>query len=123
MSLIQINNNELFVTINNAIYLLNLKNFEIKLIIKEKYEITHTFLLSDKTIIVCGIVSAKRYSPKTFNILSNFYLCKEEIKFTEYIDLDEKRYYNCIDNCLQLPNSNFLLLLSNGVCELNKLII
>ena len=123
MTLIQINNNELFVTINNVIYLLNLKNFEIKLIIKENNEITHTFLLNDKTIIVCGVVSAKRYSPKTFNILSNFYLCKEEIKFTEGYDLDEKRYYNCIDNCLQLPNSNFLLLLCNGVCELNKLII
>ena len=60
--------------------------------------------------------------------MSNFYICREEIQdypseYDSYCYNNRTRYYNSIYKCIELPNSLFLLLLSNGECELNKLII
>ena len=127
-TIVQINDNELLLTIDRYIYVLNLKYFKIKLKITYETKINYTFLFNDKSIIICGVTYAKKFSPKTFEMMSNFYICKEDIQ-DEPSDLDSEyyinctKYYNSIYKCIELNNSIFLLLLSNGECELNKLII
>ena len=125
-TLIQISDNELLVTIDRYIYVLNLKYFKIKFKIIYETKITYSFLLNDKSIIICGITYAKKFSPKTFEVMSNFYICKEDIPdyYSNYGYDDVKiKYFHSIFKCIQLSNSIFLLLLSNGICEINKLII
>ena len=127
-TIVQINDNELLLTIDRYIYVLNLKYFKIKLKITYETKINYTFLFNDKSIIICGVTNAKKFSPKTFEVMSSFYICKEDIQ-DEPSDLDSEyninctKYYNSIYKCIELNNSIFLLLLSNGECELNKLII
>jgi len=124
-TIVQINDDELLVTIDRYIYVLTLKYFKIKLKIIYENKINYTFLLSDKSIIICGITYAKKFSPKTFEVMSNFYICGEGTNYIydyKYDNLN-KRYFNSIFKCIDLGNSIFLLLLSNRKCELNKLII
>ena len=126
-TIVQINDNELLVTKDRYIYVLNLKYFKIKLKITYETEINYAFLFKDKSIIICGVTYAKKFSPKTFEVMSNFYICEEDIE-EEPLDWGSEyyscsKYYNSIYKCIELSNSIFLLLLSNGECELNKLII
>ena len=127
-TIVQINDDELLVTKYKYIYVLNLKYFKIKLKITYETEINYSFLLKDKSIIICGTTNAKKFSPKTFEVMSNFYICKEDIE-EEPLDWSSEYYSNCtkyfhsIFKCIEISNSKFLLLLSNGECELNKLII
>ena len=127
-TIIQISEEELLVTIDRYIYILNLKYFKIKLKIEYENEIKYVFLFNDKSIIICGVTYAKKFSPKTFEVMNNFYISKEEIheypsECDSYCYNNRTRYYDSIYKCIELPNSLFLLLLSNGDCELNKLII
>ena len=128
ITMVQINDDELLVTKYRYIYILNLKYFKIKLKIIYETEINYSFLFNDKSIIICGLEYAKRFSPKTFEVMSNFYICEEDIRL-EIPDYNSDnysnrtKYYHSIIKCIELGNSIFLLLLSNGECELNKLII
>jgi len=125
-TIMQINDNELLVTIDRYIYVLNLEYCKIKLKIIFETRITYAFLLNDKSIIICGITYAKKFSPKTFQVMSNFYICREDMQDYDFdYDYDEPniRLFNSISKCIELSNSIFLLLLTNGKCELNKLII
>jgi len=121
-TIVQINDDELLVTIYRYIYVLNLKYFKIKLKIRYETEITYSFLLKDKSIIICGKAYAKKFSPKTFEVMSNFYIYRYDMNyhFYNYANID---YFGYIYKCIELRNSIFLLLLSNGKCELNKLFI
>jgi len=128
ITIVQINDDELLFAINKYIYILNLKYFKIKLKIKYENKIDYAFLFNDKSIIICGITRAKKFSPKTFEVLCNFYISKEDYydcpsDWESYEYNNRTRYFNCIYKCIELRNSIFLLLLSNGECELNKLII
>ena len=127
-TLVQINDDELLVTIDNNIYVLNLKYFKIKLNIVFETKITYSFLFNEKSIIICGETYAKKFSLKAFEVISNFYICVEEIPeyssdcdFYNYIN--RTKYFYTISKCIELRNSIFLLLLGIGVCELNKLVI
>jgi len=127
-TILQINNDELLVTIDSCIYVINLNYFKIKLKIIYETKITYSFLFNDKSIIICGITYAKKFSPKTFEVMSNFYICREEIQdypsdCDSYYYINRTKYFHSIFKCIELGNSLFLLLLSNGECELNKLII
>ncbi len=127
-TIVQISGNELIVTKDRYIYALNLKYFKIKLQIAYETKVNYTFLFNDKSINICGVTYAKKFYPKTFEVLSNFYIWKEDIQ-DEPSDLGSDyyinwtKYYNSIYKCIELSNSVFLLLLSNGECELNKIII
>jgi len=128
ITMVQINDDELLVTKYRYIYILNLKYFKIKLKIIYETEINYSFLFNDKSIIICGLEYAKRFSPKTFEVMSNFYICEEDIRL-EILDYNSDnysnrtKYFHSIIKCIELGNSIFLLLLSNGECELNNLII
>ena len=128
ITIVQINDDELLVTKYRYIYILNLKYFKIKLKIIYETEINYSFLFNDKSIIICGLEYAKRFSPKTFEVMSNFYICEEDIRL-EILDYNSDnysnrtKYFHSIIKCIELGNSIFLLLLSNGECELNNLII
>ena len=127
LTTLQINNDECLVTVNRNIFLLNLKNLRIKLKIKYESKIIKTFLLDDKSIIICGVKICKRYSPNTFGVISNFYICEEVFDYnSDEYDYGNKytiKNYDSMINCLKLPNSKFLILLDYGKCKLNKLII
>jgi len=127
-TLVLINDDELLVTADRYIYVLNLKYFKIKMKITYETKITYAFLLSDKSIIICGITLAKKFSPKTFEVINNFYICREDLQDYDYdfdygYEEENIQYFHSILKCIELSNSIFLLLLSNGECELNKLII
>ena len=128
-TVVKINDDELLITIDRYMYILNLKSFKIKLKIKYENKITYSFIFNDKSIIICGITHAKKYSPKTFEVMCNFYICREKSEdYCSDYDYDEPyinktRYFFSISKCIELPNSIYLLLLSNGECELHKLII
>ena len=127
-TLVQINDDELLLSIDSNIYVLNLKYFKIKLKIEYETKITYSFLFNDKSIIIYGVTYAKKFSPKTFEVMCNFYKCKEDIE--EYLSnpescfyINKTKYFYTISKCIELRNSIFLLLLDNGKCELYKLII
>jgi len=125
-TVVQINDDELLVTMDRYIYVLNLKYFKIKLKIRYETEINYSFLLKDKSIIICGKAYAKKFSLKTFEVMSNFYICRYDMDYHVYgeeCNYENIDYFGYIYKFIELRNSIFLLLLSNGKCELNKLII
>ena len=117
----QINNNEILFNNENIIYILNLKNYNIKLKFKYETGVSHSFLLKDKSIVICGVNWAKRYSPKTFEILNNFYKSKEEFWDPENPCLGET-YIFFIKNTLQLSDTKLLFILNYGLAEINELL-
>ena len=117
---IQINNNEILITSYNEIYLVKLNEFKIKLKIEYESEIYHIFPLKDKSIIICGKKSAKRFSLKTFEIIGIFYYCRPYEFYTNYFE--NEIYYDNISNSLILSESRIILFISYN-CELFKLTI
>ena len=116
----QINNKSLLITKNNYIYLIKLKNFQIKLKIDYKTYIKYLFQLRDKTIIICDLEYAKRYSPKTFEMMSVFYDSLDKRNSIKYSDISLSDY-NYINMGLQISDTKIVFILRNGECLLKKL--
>ena len=114
----QISNEELLITKNNYIYILNLKDFQIKLYVKHEGLIIHVFQLNDKSIIICDSICAKRYSPKTFEMMSVFYNCINDVFYN--INVFNFNYIYII-NAKQITNDKIALISSKGECLLKKL--
>ena len=117
-----ISDEELLISQNNIIYIIKLKNLQIKLKVGYEDEITHIFQLKDKSIIICFLECAKRYSPKTFEMMSIFYSCYDCGDYDKY---SEKYIYNYIyiTKAIQLSDTKIVILLEDGECSLQKLTI
>ena len=65
---------------------------------------------------------AKRYSPKTFEMMSIFYSCYDCGDYDKY---SEKYIYNYIyiTKAIQLSDTKIVILLEDGECSLQKLTI
>ena len=116
----QINNKSLLITKNNYIYLIKLKNFQIKLKIDYKTYIKYLFQLRDKTIIICDLEYAKRYSAKTFEMMGVFYDSLDKRNSIKYSDISLSDY-NYINMGLQISDTKIVFILRNGECLLKKL--
>ena len=96
ISITQINNDEILISICDMIFIYQLKDLKPRLIIENKFGlIRNTFVLLDGSIIICGKINSKRFSPKTFEEIGNFY---EEYSlnkyFTGFYDYDYDDYYD-----------------------------
>ena len=116
----QISNEELLITRNNYIYIINLKNFQIKLKVKHNSEISHVYQLSDKSIIIYNIECAKKYSPKTFEMMSVVYNCIDDGFYEHHTEKYFSNYIYII-NSIQITNTKIALISSRGECLLKKL--
>ena len=114
INLLNINKNELLVTNDFEIYILNLNNFKIKLKVKYDDCIYHTFLLEDKTIIICSEKWAKRYNQKNLELINYFY--KNNF---EYYDYDIS--YDYIINSLEISDKERIFVFKKGEYELNSM--
>jgi hypothetical protein len=111
--IIQINNDEEVLIISECnIYLLNLNKFIIKLHITFQNEIHHSFLLYDKSIIICHRKLAKRYSLKTFENIGIFYSSNIFELYDRYEGDTED--YDYIRDSLVLTKDKILFVL--GTC-------
>ena len=119
ISINQINNNELLITNNKFIYILKIGTFKIKLKIKCDDFIVHSFLLNNKSIVICQEKCAKRYSLKTFEFMCNFKKINT-MKINNYYNNNGLDYI-CIKNSLQLSDSKILLVYKYGECDLYNL--
>ena len=114
INLLNINKNELLVTNDFEIYILNLNNFKIKLKVKYDDCIYHTFLLEDKTIIICSEKWAKRYNQKNLELINYFY--KNNF---EYYDCEI--FYDYIINSLEISDKERIFVFKKGEYELNSM--
>ena len=113
ITILKINKKELLLTIYNEIYILNLDNLKIKLKITYEQSINHSFLLKDKTIILCDEICAKRYNQKNFELISYFYNCKTN-------NLEGYIFHIYIINSLVISDKKMIFGLYNGEYELNS---
>ena len=116
----QFSSNEILFNNLEYVYILNMKNFNIKLKFKFESGVTHSFLLKDKSIVICGVYWAKRYSSKTFEIMNNFYRSRQDC-------IDDYKYSSSPDfyfirNTLELTEKKILLILRYGNTELNEIL-
>ena len=118
----QINDEELLITQKNFIFLIKLKNLQIKLKIKYDNDITHIYQLKDKSLIICGIECSKRLSSKTFTVMNIIYKSNDIGYFSQ---LTEEYYpnYIYITKSIQISNTEIVIILKNGECLLKKLSI
>ena len=119
---IQINNDELLITLGIRIYIINLKSNNLKLAFKYESYIIHIFKLYDDSIVVCGKTSVKRLSLKTFDIIELFYYVRDEGE-VEHHTMEYIPFYNYIKNIIQIDKSKILCFLSDGCCRLYEIII
>ena len=63
ISITQINNDEILISICDIIFIYQLKDLKSRIIIKNKFGlIRNTFILMDGSIIICGKIISKRFS-------------------------------------------------------------
>ena len=118
----QIIDEEVLISQKDYLYILKLNNFQIKLKVKYESDITHIFQLQDKSIIICFLECAKRYSSKTFEMMSVFYNCLDEGFFEKHLG----KYYSnyiYITKSIQISSTKVVLILRRGECLLKKLTI
>ena len=95
ISITQINNDEILISIYDIIFIYQLKDLKPRIIIENKFGlIRNTFILMDGTIIICGKIISKRFSPKTFEEIGNFY---EEYSFDSLYIYDNDYYFDDYD--------------------------
>ena len=97
ISITQINQNEIIISICDMIFIYKLKDLRPRIIIENKFGlIRNTFILMDGSIIICGKIISKRFSPKTFEEIGNFY---EEYSINSYYiyDYDYDYYFDDYD--------------------------
>ena len=118
ISVTQINNKELLFNAKEIINILNLKTYNIHFRFKFNDYITHSFLLNDKSFVICGYKNAKRYSPKTFEIINNFYFSED---LADELTIGED--FNYIIDSLQISDNEIILVLYYKHYKLYKLLI
>ena len=119
----QINNDEVLFNERRNIYILNLKKYNINLKLQFVDGVTHSFLLKDKSIVICGVKCAKRLSPKTFEIMNTFYYShKQDGNYDYDYDFNIPPDYFFIVNTFEISDTKILLFLKNGDIELHELL-
>ena len=93
ISITQINNDEILISICDMIFIYQLKDLKPRLIIENKFGlIRNTFVLLDGSIIICGKIISKRFSPKTFEEIGNFYEEYSINKYFTFFDVHDDFY-------------------------------
>ena len=105
VNVVQINDNEIIITSDDNIYLFNLNNLMLKLKIKNDSKILNTFMLNDRSIVICDKKSCKRYSQTGFEKVSNFFLKKKRIHDPDDILIE----YYYISDYFQISENKILL--------------
>ena len=110
----QISDNELIISSDNQIYLLNLNNFSIKLKINNPHKIYDICQLADKNIIIIDYACIFRLSHKTFEIVDFLFFTKEDYDYNDefYYTNDSNSQY--IEKCFQISKTKLILFSSNG---------
>ena len=118
VSIKQINNNEIIITNNEYIYIFKLKAINIKLAIRNRKNIYHSFFINDGSMAFCDDDGIIVYSLRTFESIF-----KLDINIIKEIYSNSKKEGNIsvIINSIYLSNNKILIKFLEGKYELLEL--